>query len=483
MPSLRLPSPPGMADFGLNRAHLYFLLILVACLFGLININKSGSMVSGREGRLLAKGLSAEHSRLLPEACQTTTAGLSIDHSDSPRNRINGLLSVRIPRIGLRASRNLLLTYVWGSCETQGLHDVFVRSFRRVQESPADLVFLYHGCTLDDRTQRWASQLQVRFVEVPADLWLHASYRTQNWVMARFAAWHWFLHQHKNNYSFVAHSDSDVVFQRDPFSAGCGAALPGLHFFEENLDILLKEDRPHREHMEWCPLIAGRPGRDFLAIIPEGAGRVCAGYVQGDADSMDKYLELMSREMGNESPCNDQVVLNALVWGRSLPPVPFVVWTSFTGPVKTLDVGYYRDRFGLAYTNFGQPYCVLHQYKPDRAPSFFLLWQKIANTNRRDSLVTAPRFCAPGVSECAGAKESLGEKGGTVGIPTNDVPSELFYTPMPDSRFPSGVHEKAVSRMLAKGFPLPPPFNNSKFGEEWDLWGATVVSDRALPSC
>lgn len=88
-----------------------------------------------------------------------------------------------------------------------------------------------------------------------------------------------------------------------------------------------------------------------------------------------------------------QGMLNMLVWddmlvtpsGESSPLVSRVhVFNAFLGPVKTTDVGFYRDEYGYALTNTGKRYCMMHQFKSDRNKQFVdHLWRCVTARDPR----------------------------------------------------------------------------------------------------
>jgi hypothetical protein len=191
-----------------------------------------------------------------------------------------------------------------------------------------------------------------------------------------------------------------------------------------------------------------------------------------------KYLEIMSKEVDRQPMCNDQGLLNILVWQRSLIREIDIrrvfVWNNFEGPLKTLDVGYFRDSSGLAYTNSGYPYCVLHQYKGDRSPEFEEMWEKIASTPTGESLPIAalPSAWDP-ISKRSyhdDFSRSLGTHGDSINIPRLPVPV-VMYTPMPDNRFDHGVH----STVHLMDLNIPSSLPTLHISSTCDVWGFTDV--------
>ena len=181
--------------------------------------------------------------------------------------------------------------------------------------------------------------------------------------------------------------------------------------------------------------------------------------MQGDTKSMLSYIRNMAIEVDKPSLCNDQGIHNALIWTKAIlsPDVPRIfVWNTFHDPLKTLDVGFYRDSYGMAYTDHGSPYCVLHQYNKNSSPDFVDQWSKILSTRHGQELPQALRFPAwNGTIALSGnSAVSLGVRGGAANISRNDVQS-YFYTPMQDTRFATGVHV-SVGVMQHKGAAIPP---------------------------
>jgi hypothetical protein len=102
--------------------------------------------------------------------------------------------------------------------------------------------------------------------------------------------------------------------------------------------------------------------------------------------------------------CNDQPIHNILIWGNILTDIDAVyVWDYFTGPVKTIDVGYIMDEFGRVINENGIPYCVIHQFKADRNPyvqtldTMFPLHASTRRVHHEDT-----RFPACTQDECRG---------------------------------------------------------------------------------
>ena len=364
-------------------------------------------------------------------------------------------------------SRNLIMTFIWGDLIITSHRNVqlqlLIKTYRRVSTTDTSIIILCSDCPSDESTLSWLSQNGVGIASVPAHICEKSTtFVAQNYMLFRMVAWEWYLSEHYTEYDQVIHTDADVLFQRDPFGPGCLQNLPGLHVFEENPIINIEKCPFHTSWIRDCPEVDGKLGRQIYDEIRD-RGRVCAGYVQGDMLSMLKYLEIISKEIDKPSMCNDQGLLNVLVWQRTLVREGVsrvTVWSDFHGPVKTLDVGYIRDRSGFAYTNYGYPYCVLHQYKGDRSQEFQMMWEQIASTSREEAL---PIALLPSSWDQIAKKwnkedysHSLGPHGDSIPVPRFPI-SKSIYTSMPDSRFDHGVHN-SIFLMLDSGMNVP-PFN------------------------
>jgi hypothetical protein len=210
-------------------------------------------------------------------------------------------------------------------------------------------------------------------------------------VLFRFTAWRQYLSVHKSEYTHVLTTDLDVFFQLDPLacmpqrpmlqvtpSHSAALAPPQsshtlsfvLQVFEENLAVRIAECNSNRQWVVNCPAVQNITGPQLFELI-KFQGRLCAGTIYGDIGSMLSYLSVHVAE-AEDQHCNDQGLLNMLTWGNFLVPAvkDVVVFNNFYGPVKTCDVGGYRDEMGFLLNNNGRRYCVLHQFKEDRAPKF-----------------------------------------------------------------------------------------------------------------
>ena len=408
----------------------------------------------------------------------------------TPRNAhrdTSGHVDVSIFPLECKISKkNLLLTYVWGTMSQNDDNGAMLRSavesYRRVATTPTDVVVMSHSFVANETWTSWAAANGVKFVSVPQSIMQRSlafkrSMAENYFVTFRFVAYEYFLDDPSvlKKYQNVAVMDADVLFQQDPFGSSClGSLSPALHVFQENEAVMLHEDKLHKEWIQGCPEIGGVKGDDIWKKV-ESFGRICAGYTQGDTKSMLSYIRNMGIEVDKPSLCNDQGIHNALIWTKALlsPDVPRIfVWNTFHGPLKTLDVGFYRDSYGMAYTDHGSPYCVLHQYNKNRSPDFVDQWSKILSTRHGQELPQALRFPAwNGTIALSGnSAVSLGVTGGAANISRNDVQS-FFYTPMQDTRFATGVHF-AVGIMQRKGAAIPPMMcdGRNEFGAFHNVW-------------
>lgn len=398
--------------------------------------------------------------------------------------------------------RNLIMIYTWGSrlilSEGNKLIRLLIQSYRRVSVTETDILIFCVDCFSDEESNlAWFFKYKVRILQIPHYVYdTSLTYKAQRYVEFRLIAWEWFLKDHQTEYDQVIHTDTDVLFQRDPFGPGCLHGIPGLHVFEENPIIRLGECNMHKEQIQGCD-IDGKTGFQIIDEI-KLRGRLCVGYVQGDADSMLRYLSMMSKELDGSLQCFDQGLLNILVWQQLLvrEGVSRVyVWSNFHGPLKTLDVGYFRDSKGFAYTNDGFPYCVLHQYKGSRSPEFQEMWEVIASSPRGKELPVAalPSSWDP-ISKNIRPQDfnrSLGPHGDSISFPRLPVPKAI-YTPMPDNRYDHGVH-KSVHLMVNAGVSIPssltppelkildvdgPSVDGPSDTFSYDVWGYTLTQSK-----
>ena len=59
-----------------------------------------------------------------------------------------------------------------------------------------------------------------------------------------------------------------------------------------------------------------------------------------------------------------------LAWQHQFSDADVKVWDYWDGPVKHMDVGYLSDNYGRIINEQGLPYCVIHQFKPERNMAF-----------------------------------------------------------------------------------------------------------------
>jgi len=412
----------------------------------------------------------------------------------SPNDR-----TISVPRYKSikKASRNLIITFTWGNMRIADNRqlELLVQTYRRISSTTTDIVILCLDYEEDESTLTFMKTYDVSFVKVPTYICeISITCKSQNFVLFRMVAWEWFLRTHQSEYDNVVHTDADVLFQRDPFGPGCLQDISGLHVFEENQIICIGADKYHYDWIYGCPDVDNVPGPQIFNEI-KNQGRICAGYVQGDAISMLLYLGIISKEVDRHSMCNDQGLLNILVWKQILIQrgvSRVVVWNNFYGPLKTLDVGYFRDSVGFAYTNYGYPYCILHQYKGDRSPEFQKMWEIIASTPQGIALPIAslPSPWDPQSRTLIrdDYSHSLGPYGDSINVSRLTVP-KMIYTSMPDNRFEHGVHT-SVYLMLDAGVIIPPVLDPPELkitlteAEQWkepqttfllDVWGYTSI--------
>jgi len=411
--------------------------------------------------------------------------------SDSSGN-ITVLRNIATERTRYR--RNLIMIYTWGDklvlSEGNTLLRLLIQSYRRVSVSDTNILIFCVDCFSDEESNlAWFDKYEVRILKIPHYVFDSSlTYKAQRYAEFRLIAWEWYLREHRSEYDQVIHTDTDVLFQRDPFGPGCLRGISGLHVFEENPIIRLGECNIHKAQIQGCDVF----GKTGIQIIDEikHRGRLCVGYVQGDSDSMLQYLSIMAKELDRSLQCYDQGLLNILVWQRILvrEGVSRVyIWSNFHGPLKTLDVGYFRDRSGFAYNNDGYPYCILHQYKGSRSPEFQLMWETIVSIPRGKALPDAalPSSWDP-ISKSIRSEDfnrSLGPHGDSISFPRLPVPKSI-YTPMPDNRYDHGIHY-SVQLMLDSGVNIPASLDPPKLKVlgidqhagtfPYDVWGYTTT--------
>lgn len=329
-------------------------------------------------------------------------------------------------------NRLLILSYAWGAFQHSDMLHLFVESLRATG-SDADVVVMVPEL-LANTSIIPSTLVGVQVVEVPKALQaLAQASGGQEHVLIRFTAWRHYVSAHRSEYTHVLTTDMDVFFQQDPLK--CMPQAPMLQLTEENMAVTIGTCAMHTTWVKDCPAVLGTITGPNLYETIKQRGRICAGTIYGDVDSMLGYLTLHVAET-QAHKCNDQGLLNMLTWGGFLVPVTkrVVVFNQFYGPVKNCDVGGYRDEAGYLLNNNGRRYCFLHQFKNERAPAFLqLLRQQLENRKRNSSSFRS--------------------------VEVIDIP---------DNRFPEQVHPSRKSTTF-------PPLPVSREGWEQSKWGFSAL--------
>ena len=266
------------------------------------------------------------------------------------------------------AGKNLVLGYFSGKFEIQ-LFNFFVRSLRATG-STADIVVIIHGFKPSEQAYTLAEVYNAVLLPVPDSLLENITW-SRDGALFRFRAWNWYLQAHQQKYCHVLNADMDVYFQTDPFSCFFGHECDNnanvFHSFSENPALRIGTCRVHRNwYVNDCHAINGNQ----YFIEHSDKTRICSGFSIGTTSAYLIYLRTMEEYIFKTAgSCNDQPIHNILIWGNLLKDINTVyVWDYFTGPVKTIDVGYIMDDFGRVINENGLPYCVIHQFKADRNP-------------------------------------------------------------------------------------------------------------------
>lgn len=182
-------------------------------------------------------------------------------------------------------------------------------------------------------------------------------------------------------YRTVLHADSfDAYFQQDPFSSL--GILTGLAFYAENTAIRLGGSRLDREWISGC---RGNALLHHARTLP----RICMGVVFGDMSSFLTFLSLVLPRLMLPWKCNDQGVVNILIWnGEFAKSVPVTVFSNLDGSTLHANTDWF-----FKYTNDGlirdatnEPYAIIHQF--DR---FLRLKFNVLTEARPDILDTRPK--------------------------------------------------------------------------------------------
>ena len=149
----------------------------------------------------------------------------------------------------------------------------------------------------------------------------------------------------------------DTLFQVDPFAAV--EVRDGLAVFAENPDIDLGACRFHRYWFSQCHEAP-------LLYASHTLPRVCMGVVMGTLPAMLRFLQLVLPHLEAPHKCNDQGVLNILLWSGELAAhMPVTIYTAVDGPVINANTDWninWADTGLVQHTRGHRPYAVVHQY-------------------------------------------------------------------------------------------------------------------------
>ena len=239
----------------------------------------------------------------------------------------------------------------------------------------------------------------VRLVHTPPDVVANLSATGLGRAAYRLMAFGWWLRRAETRaagYAYVGALDTDMIFQLDiidvlaPFitaKGDDGSPMSGeLHLIAENPAELngaftIKRMLLSKRHTCAYKRLAPMPPtatahcmgvRRCMSGAVDGfwstLGQTPAlnlGTVFGTLGAMQRMLDALGTELlGRGAGCWDQGILNVLVWTGAITAARVVVWDYYEGPVKTLDVGAVRDRYGRFLNERGQPYAIVHQFKP-----------------------------------------------------------------------------------------------------------------------
>lgn len=177
-------------------------------------------------------------------------------------------------------------------------------------------------------------------------------------VIYRFALYADFLaRQPPGRYRNCLHADMfDTFFQRDPFAAV--DVRGGLVLFAENPEIELGDCRFHRHWFGQCreaPLLYA------VHTLP----RVCMGVVMGTVPAMVRMLRMLMPNLGSPHRCNDQGVLNIMLWSGELAArMPVRVQTAAVGVTINANTDWALElrSDGLLHGAKGAVFAIVHQY-------------------------------------------------------------------------------------------------------------------------
>ena len=245
--------------------------------------------------------------------------------------------------------------------------EVFIRSLRSTGCRAEIVAFMDKRCIADfvPMAEKYGG---IRLIEFEADE-LNSRYAGKKAVVIyRFILYeHWLRAQPMGLYKRCLHADLfDTYFQRDPFAAI--DTRGGMAVFTENPAIGMALCRYHRGWFTSCK--DGHLLHKFHNIP-----RVCMGVVIAEFAHFIQFLRLTVYRMTGRYNCNDQGVLNILLWsGQYAELMPVTIYTARRGPVFHANTEWnfsYSDK-GMVLNPDKQPYAVVHQ------------WDRLMKTHPRD---------------------------------------------------------------------------------------------------
>jgi hypothetical protein len=364
-------------------------------------------------------------------------------HSSASLSGRGDLLDTSNPK----SRRGLVLSYAGNNLELEGF-SLFARSLRATNSKCAVVVITKNFNPSRDHVEI-SKQFDVQFVPA-VDL---IASQPHDHVLQRFFHWHHYLRKYGHLFDFVINCDWDVFFQIEPFDFFFGFHSPvhsnqSLHVFAENPIVSIGDCPIHSSWYRECPLMNG------TSLLAEHAGlpRICAGITIGTRFAHQLYLERMVLEL-ERTGCNDQGIHNMVLWRNSFPLFDVLVWDNWDGPVKHMDVGYIRDQYGRVLNEQGLPYCVLHQFRRGRNPTFVdELTSLLARPMMQRIAFEDTRFEVCTLAPCRGKKLHVHgllmiKKNVTKGF-WGDLPTQ--YSPFPKNH-PVLLGYRTVASFLAGG--------------------------------
>lgn len=253
--------------------------------------------------------------------------------------------------------------------------ELFIRSLR-VAGSRAEVVFFVDARCSESFVPMAKRYGGVRLIEFDAQALGKAYHSSKPVVIYRFVLYEHFLRTRRERgiYRRCLHADLfDTYFQRDPFTSV--KLRGGLAVFAENPNVPIGSCTFHRSWFLRC-------NEKFMLHRYHSVPRVCMGAVLGEYEPFINFLRLTVFRMLRY--CNDQGVLNMLVWsGQYAEIMPVTIYTARKGPVfhantewafsyvlaklllRAIFFLHSTDRYGdggLVLNEVSKPYAIVHQW-------------------------------------------------------------------------------------------------------------------------